>query len=220
MKIVNKNRSKVVDLISLIQDKKQFAKMLYLGTISETKFYFDWRSHLQSFVLIANILVAAIYFFTGQYIIGIITFLLIELITPVHEFGHLIMSRLFKSAGVQCTKLFFGGAGGACYIIGKEYLNLDQKILISFGGILFQIIYNFLFFAIVYLFPSQTIFLLYKKFTTLNLAVALFNFIPIFKGSDGTRIFMYIYNECLYKQTRNRIENKYPVIGYVINYLR
>ena len=78
----------------------------------------------------------------------------------------------------------------------------------------------FVFFAVIHIFPSPTIILLYKKFTILNLLGALVNILPILKGSDGTDIFILMYNELLYKQTRLKIETKYPIFSYIISYLR
>ena len=120
-------------------------------------------------------------FLCGYLKIGIIIFLIVLF----HELGHIFFIKLFKYKIINVTLYPFGGITKIDKDINTP---LNKELLISCGGIIFQLI----FLIIIYLLPINIITknLLYKY----NISILLFNILPIIP-LDGSIIINSLLNK-------------------------
>lgn len=110
--------------------------------------------------------------------------LLIFLIIIVHEMGHIFFLKCFHYAIVKVEIFPFGGITTTEKLINSP---INKDILIYMGGMLFQILFFFLF-----TFLYQKGFILentYTIFNYYNKSILLFNLLPI-RPLDGGEIFL------------------------------
>lgn len=114
----------------------------------------------------------------------------------IHELGHVFFIRLFKYKIIKIELLPFGG-----YTTIDKHLNssINKDIIISLGGILFQL----LFLLIVIIFKNNLNIITYNLIIKYNYILIIFNLIPIIP-LDGNKIIhllleKYISYEISYK---------------------
>ena len=106
--------------------------------------------------------------------------IIIFILCLVHELGHVFFIKLFKYRIVSIELFPFGGFT----IIDKKInTSINKDILISFGGILFQLIT----FLVVYLFKDAFNNITYNLIIYYNFILMMFNLIPIIP-LDGNNI--------------------------------
>ena len=129
-----------------------------------------------------------ILFITGYIKIGII----ISLIIIIHELGHIFFIKLFKFKIISITFYPFGGLIKTNKDINTK---VNIELLISIGGILFQIILFLVIFLIPLSINSKLIFYKYNK------SIIFFNILPIIP-LDGSIILLCLLNKILpYKKS-------------------
>ena len=114
-------------------------------------------------------------------LIGRFKFILFfTLLILVHEFGHIIMSLLFKWNINKIVILPFGGM-----IKYDKNINtsLMEEFLVAISGVIFQYIFYSIFKDIIY----------YKYFSFINYFIIIFNLIPIYP-LDGSKILNVFFN--------------------------
>ena len=131
-----------------------------------------------NFLTLYFLLLLFLYFYLK---IGIIIFLIVLF----HELGHIFFIKLFKYKIINVTLYPFGGITKIDKDINTP---LNKELLISCGGIIFQLI----FLIIIYLLPINIITknLLYKY----NISILLFNILPIIP-LDGSIIINSLLNK-------------------------
>jgi len=97
-----------------------------------------------------------------------------------HELGHILFIKIFKYEIINIELLPFGGF---TTIDKKINTNINKDILISFGGIIFQLIL----FIILIIFKNNINIITYKLIYKYNLILMIFNLIPIIP-LDGNNI--------------------------------
>jgi len=105
---------------------------------------------------------------------------IIFFICLIHEFGHVFFIKLFK---YEILKVEFFPFGGYTTINKKINTSINKDIIISFGGIFFQIISL----CIIYIFKEQFNIITYNMIINYNKVFILFNLIPIIP-LDGNKI--------------------------------
>ncbi len=103
------------------------------------------------------------------------------LLILIHELGHIIVSIIFKWNIDKIIILPFGGLTKYNEKINRP---LKEEFLISIAGILFQMIFFYLFKNIIE----------YKYFSIINYFIIIFNLIPIYP-LDGSKILNVIFNK-------------------------
>lgn len=98
----------------------------------------------------------------------------------IHELGHIFFIKLFNYEIVSVELLPFGGF---TTINQKINSNINKDLIISIGGILFQLI----FLLILYFWQNKFNYLTYNLFITYNYTLIIFNLIPIIP-LDGNKI--------------------------------
>ncbi len=111
---------------------------------------------------------------------------LILIIVIIHELGHVFFFKLFN---ITIEKIIIYPFGGVTYINKKIHERIYKDILISIGGIFFQIILFILF----YLLYRYNIIVLstYNLFKLYNINIIIFNLIPIIP-LDGSKLLLSI----------------------------
>lgn len=116
---------------------------------------------------------------------------LILLIVLIHEIGHVFFFILFK---IKIQKITIFPFGGVTYVNKKLHERIYKDVLISLGGIFFQVILG-VFFLILYNFDfivSST----YSLFTLYNIRIIIFNILPIIP-LDGSKFIFAILSKYL-----------------------
>lgn len=106
--------------------------------------------------------------------------LLIFFICLVHELGHVFFIKLFNYKVIQIELFPFGGF---TKIDKKINSSINKDILISFGGILFQLI----FILVLYLLKNYINIITFNLLIYYNIILILFNLLPI-EPLDGSKI--------------------------------
>lgn len=106
--------------------------------------------------------------------------LIIFSICLIHELGHIIFIKLFKYKIIYIELLPFGGYTKIDKIINTS---INKDVLISFGGIIFQI----LLYLFIYIFKNNINIITYTMIIKYNLIIIIFNLIPI-HPLDGNNI--------------------------------
>ena len=125
------------------------------------------------------IFLLTLFIFTSIGYFRFITYFMLLII--VHEFGHILMSLLFKWNIEKIIILPFGGLTKYNEIINRP---LIQEFLIAIAGITFQIIF--------YLLVRN--YIDYKYFSIINCFIIIFNLIPIYP-LDGSKILNILFNK-------------------------
>ncbi len=106
--------------------------------------------------------------------------LIIFFICLFHELGHIFFIKLFKYQIINIEILPFGGYTN---IYKKINSSITKDIIISIGGILFQL----LLFIILIILHNNINIITYELFIKYNLTILIFNLIPIIP-LDGSKI--------------------------------
>ena len=135
---------------------------------------------------------------------------LILLIVLIHELGHVFFFLLFK---IEVRKIVIYPYGGMSYVNKKINERIYRDILISMGGILFQILL-YLFFII--LFRNDIIvrntFDLFKLY---NIRIILFNIIPIIP-LDGSKFILAFFSKFLSYRNSYRLMVIIGIISLIL----
>lgn len=120
---------------------------------------------------------------TSALITGLFKYLIIILIIIfIHELGHIVMSIIFKRKICEVIILPFGGLTKIDSCLSSD---IDEDLLISISGILFQLILGFLCFI---LYKNNVISnKIYDFFYSYNSFIIIFNLFPI-NPLDGYKI--------------------------------
>lgn len=112
---------------------------------------------------------------------------IIMLIIIGHELGHVFFCLLFN---IDVEKIEIFPFGGITYVNKRIHERIFKDIIISMGGILFQLI----FYIFVYLLYKNNIIVLstYHLFNKYNLSIIIFNLIPIIP-LDGSKLIFCIF---------------------------
>ncbi len=139
--------------------------------------------------------ILTLYFLFLFFICGLIKdALIIFFIVLIHELGHVMITKLFKYEIISINIYPFGG-----FTKIKKDLNtsINKDFFIGIGGFLFQIILGI---VIFYLYKNHLIRdYIYDLFFKYNIAIFLFNLIPIIP-LDGSNLMELILNKfCSFK---------------------
>lgn len=116
---------------------------------------------------------------------------IILIIVFIHELGHVFFFKLFN---IEIEKIIIYPFGGITYINSKIHERIYKSILMSLGGILFQLILGI---VINYLYKNGLLInSTYKLFNLYNKNIILFNLIPIIP-LDGSKIVLSILSKFL-----------------------
>lgn len=108
---------------------------------------------------------------------------IILIIVLIHELGHVFFFKLFK---IEIESVTIYPFGGVSKINKKLHERIYKDVLISLGGIFFQVILGGIFDI---LYRSDFIVLsTYQLFWTYNLSIIIFNLLPIIP-LDGNKLF-------------------------------
>ncbi len=131
---------------------------------------------------------------------------LIFMIVLIHELGHVFFFRLYK---IEIEKIVIYPFGGVSYINKKIHERIYRDILISLGGIIFQLILLF----IVYLLYEWDLVVesTYSLFIKYNINIILFNLIPIIP-LDGSKLLLAILSKFISFKKSYRLM---LVIGFI-----
>lgn len=110
--------------------------------------------------------------------------IIIYLIIIIHELGHVFFIKLYK---IKIKQIIIYPYGGITLMDNLINSNLKHNIIISMGGILFQLIL-FIFISIINL-DTYT----YNIFNYYNKFIILFNLLPMIP-LDGSKLINYILN--------------------------
>ncbi len=114
---------------------------------------------------------------------------IILLIILIHEFGHVFFFLLFD---INIENIVIYPYGGVTNVNKKLHERIYKDILISLGGITFQLILLILF-KILY-FKSIIALTTFNMFMTYNSSIIIFNLIPIIP-LDGSKLFFAIFSK-------------------------
>ncbi len=115
----------------------------------------------------------------------------ILLIVIVHEMGHIFFFKFFD---IEIEKVTIYPYGGVTIVNNKLHERIYKDILISLGGVFFQII---LFFVFKGLYENNLIVLTtYNIFRLYNLSIIIFNLIPIIP-LDGSKLLFCLFSKFL-----------------------
>ena len=129
-----------------------------------------------------------IYFLIISFFCGLIkNSLIIIIIVLFHELGHILFLKIFR---IKIKKIIIYPFGGITYVDKDINYPINKELLISCGGILFQIIL----FIIIYFLPINI--LTKDIFYKYNIIIILFNILPIMP-LDGSIILNSIFNKYL-----------------------
>lgn len=141
--------------------------------------------------------------------------LIVFFICLVHEFGHVIFIKLY---GYEVQKIEILPFGGITYINKKINSSIDKDIIISFGGIIIQL----LFLIILFLFKNNISINNYYLFNYYNFVIIVFNLLPIIP-LDGSKLINLVLNKFLsFKMSyyiNSIISFLFLIIFILINYL-
>ncbi len=112
-------------------------------------------------------------------------------IVIIHELGHVFFFRLFN---IKILEIVIYPFGGVSYINKKIHERIYKDLLISLGGIIFQIIF-FFFIFLLYQY-NVIVFSTYNLFKIYNTNIILFNLIPIIP-LDGSKLLLAILSKYL-----------------------
>ncbi len=116
---------------------------------------------------------------------------IILIIVLIHELGHVFFFKLFK---IDIIQIIIYPFGGVTYINKRIHERIYKDLIISLGGIIFQVI---LFFIFYYLYHNNYIVSrTYQLFCLYNLNIIMFNLIPIIP-LDGSKILMCLLSKYL-----------------------
>lgn len=116
---------------------------------------------------------------------------IILLIVLVHEVGHVFFFLLFR---IEIDSIVIYPFGGVSKVNKKIHERIYKDILISLGGIIFQI---FLYIVFILLYKENIIVdSTYNMFVTYNRSIILFNLIPIIP-LDGSKLFLSVFSKFL-----------------------
>lgn len=116
---------------------------------------------------------------------------IILLIVIVHEMGHVFFFKIFK---IDVESITIYPYGGVTIVNNKLHERIYKDLLISLGGIIFQLIL-FLAFSLLYK-NSFIVFSTYKIFRMYNLSIIIFNLIPIIP-LDGSKLLFCLFSKFL-----------------------
>ncbi len=109
-------------------------------------------------------------------------YLIIMIIILIHELGHVFFFKIFK---IEIESITIYPFGGITKINNKLHERIYKEILISIGGIMFQL----LLLVVFYLLYSNNLIVLntYLMFLNYNSSIILFNLLPIIP-LDGSKL--------------------------------
>lgn len=114
---------------------------------------------------------------------------IILVIVIIHEFGHILFFKLFN---IEIIKIVLYPFGGMTYINKRIHTRVYKDILISLGGIIFQIILlGFIYCLFINSLIVYSTFLLFFKY---NLSIIVFNLVPIIP-LDGSKLFFAFFTK-------------------------
>ena len=121
---------------------------------------------------------------------------IIFIIVIIHELGHVFFFKLFK---IEIEKIVIYPFGGVSYIKKKIHERIYRDILISLGGIIFQLILILIIFMLYkYNLVVERTYILFIKY---NINIILFNLIPIIP-LDGSKLLLAILSKFIaYKKS-------------------
>lgn len=111
------------------------------------------------------------------------------LIVLIHEFGHVFFFLLF---GIEIEKIIIYPFGGVTYINKRIHERIYKDVLISLGGIIFQLIL-FLFYYLLFSF-NLIVYSTYKMFFLYNLNIIVFNLLPLIP-LDGSKLLLALFSK-------------------------
>ncbi len=116
---------------------------------------------------------------------------IVILIVIVHEFGHVFFFRIFN---IEIEKITIYPYGGMTVVNKRLHERIYKDLLISLGGIFFQIILFFVF----YLLYEKSIIVnsTYQCFCLYNISIVVFNLIPIIP-LDGSKFMFSLFSKFL-----------------------
>lgn len=144
--------------------------------------------------------------------------LIIFFICLIHEFGHVVLIKLF---GYEINKIELLPFGGITYINKNINSSIYKDIIISFGGVILQLfLYLFLFINHINISNSS-----YNLFMYYNTVILIFNLLPIIP-LDGSKIVNLLLDKFLSFKTSYYINGVisflflllFILINYLFNY--
>ena len=116
--------------------------------------------------------------------ISIVLFIVI-----VHEFGHILFFKIFKFEIIRVVIYPFGGMS---FINKKVHTRIYKDILVSLGGIIFQLIL----FVLIYIlyFNNLIVYSTFELFLLYNKSIIIFNLIPLIP-LDGSKLVFAIFTK-------------------------
>ena len=136
--------------------------------------------------------------------------LLLYFIIIIHELGHLLFIKLFNKKIIEIKLYPFGGITKYNTLVNHK---IYEELLISFGGILFQL----LLFSIFYILFKFNLInnYTYTLFIKNNISLIIFNILPII-GLDGEKIIHLILELFIPYKRVNNIVIIISIITFII----
>lgn len=134
---------------------------------------------------------------------------IILLIVLVHEVGHVFFFLLFR---IEIDSIVIYPFGGVSKVNKKIHERIYKDVLISLGGIIFQI---FLYIGFILLYKKNIVVdSTYNMFIAYDRSIILFNLIPIIP-LDGSKLFLSIFSKYLSYRNSYRLMIIISVISLI-----